>query len=213
VKATTRVQIRLGCYSVAVGLLLALAAGCGGDNDMAGQPSRVTGVPEVDRVIAAVLAEDVEALMSMTDFTLIECIGSPQGGGSPPLCSDFGVPEGTKVEALPIAVSSTEFQSRAGAHAAYETWIGGGDFGLEYYGTLALSRHPFDFGRGTWPVPNYGVVFKPTRHPPARGAPDPTEYFAFYLRNGAIIAIQGFGVGAAQLMAPGDPSWLHRADR
>ena len=192
-------------------LVLALFTACHDKGRQTGLQSATpsgaaTGIAEVDAVVRAVVAGDVDALLAMTSYTTVECT-TELGGGGPPLCSSVGVPPGTAVETLPIRVSESEYWPRAGVPALFKEWLG--EFGLQFAGILKPTRHPFTFSPSdTWPVPDYAVVFKPTRFPASRGVADPDLAFAFYLLGGRIIAVQGFGIGAATLPAPDDPSWL-----
>jgi len=201
-------------------LALATFMACGKDDGQANVPGSssepttpgpvrtpAASIAEADAVVREVLGQDRAALVAMTSYTTVRCISEPQGAGAPPLCSRLGVPEGTFVETLPLIVSEAEYRPRADVPALFQEWLG--EYALVFVGVLKPARHPLGFSTDAdWPVPDYAVIFRPSRFPARRGVPDPDLAFGFYLLNGRIIAVQGFGIGAATLPAPDDPLWL-----
>ncbi|HWO93923.1 MAG TPA: hypothetical protein VNL92_04095, partial [Dehalococcoidia bacterium] len=64
--------------------------------------SEPTGIAEVDAVVEAVLAGNVDALVSMVRYTTVVCTSEPPAAGLPPLCASVGLPEGSELATLPI---------------------------------------------------------------------------------------------------------------
>jgi hypothetical protein len=58
---------------------------------------RRTGIEDVDRVIQAILSDDIEALRAVTGYVQVACTLTQEGIGAPPLCRE-GEPEGTLVD-------------------------------------------------------------------------------------------------------------------
>ena len=87
----------------------ALLVSCDGDEEGAtASPSApamatVSGIDEVDRAIAAVLAQDAPALASLVGYQAVACVSpSTDGLGGPPKC-ESGEAVGTVVEVFPVA--------------------------------------------------------------------------------------------------------------
>lgn len=160
----------------------------------AGAPA--TGIPEVDAVIRAVLAQDRDALVAMARYTEVECIGAPVGGGAPPLCSSVGAPEGSIIGTLPVSISETEYMPQDMVPHFFQERLSRS--GFTFYGVLRPERLPS--AAYLRPVAEYAVVCQARV---TRGLD-----LAFHLLEGAIVAVQGFGTGALDLPAPDDPAWL-----
>jgi hypothetical protein len=158
-----------------------------------------TGIPGVDAAVRAVREQDVDGLLAMTSYTEIQCISTPQGGGAPPLCSSAGVTDDSIIEALSVVISETEYVPKARVAEFYRMRFA--TSGITFYGVFRPDRHPLDFSPdASLPVPDAAVVFR------TPAAPDST--LALHLRDGSIIAVQGFGTGAAKLPATDDPAWV-----
>jgi hypothetical protein len=110
--------------AAALALVLALGAACNDDNDNGDgvtpppETPAATATPEPDptatpppgpsdnatinRIVAAVEAEDYDALRGFVLFRLMPCVDEPEGIGAPPECLE-GEDEGDLVEVFPAA--------------------------------------------------------------------------------------------------------------
>lgn len=95
--------------AISIAILIVVAAACGDDNDdpaeptpdLGDQPS--SGVPAVDRVIAAVRDGDTASIQAQLRFATVACVADPpEGAGGPPLCRDDEA-DGTEVEVFAAA--------------------------------------------------------------------------------------------------------------
>ena len=66
-----------------------------------------TGIPAIDKVLAAIETDDPQELSSMISYTMAPCT-TAEGLGGPPKCRD-GEPEGTMLEVLPFLGSEGSF--------------------------------------------------------------------------------------------------------
>ena len=145
--------LRTTLPAVALAAALAIASGCGGDDappeptpDLGDLPS--SGVLAVDRVIAAVRANDASALQAQVRYTSVACAATPpQGAGGPPACIE-GEPDGTEVDVFPAAQCEGFWQRPDGINVARWPF-----FGAELY---AAYRTP----AGGYPAGPYAVVFR-----------------------------------------------------
>lgn len=80
-----------------------------------------TGVPVVDRFIAAMLSGDVPALQALVDYGRIGCVVQPQGIGSPPVC-EAGQPEGTPVKVIGFSNCEGGFSTETDVARSLEGW-------------------------------------------------------------------------------------------
>ncbi len=201
-----RLRTALALATLAIAAVLALA--CGGDDAPPRAPASPTpvvgqtGIGEVDVVIRAVQAHDVDTLLSAVAYTTVECIPEPQGSALP-ICSSIGMPVGSTVETLPIVISHGVYVLKSQVPAFFRERLN--EWGLEFYGVLTPEERPFFRGS------KYAVVFKETRVPArlrAPSAPPSDEFLALHLRDGNIVAVEGFGTGARDLPAPNDAAWV-----
>lgn len=126
--------IRAITAATAFALAVIAFFGCGGDDDR-------TGIAEVDRVIEAVEAEDIETLSAMVAYFEQPC-GPPQGIPAPPQCPE-GEPDGTPVDVWWSATCEGYFVSRAETQShimgrvedvglrLYAVYPGGSDLGFD----------------------------------------------------------------------------------
>ena len=106
-------------------------------------PETRTGFPELDAIIDAVLAHDVEALRGLTQYTHVGCTHA-DGLGGPPKCLE-GEAEDTMVEVVPFLGSEGHHQRRVD----YELWSGPDVRGLlaaYRVSTTALSEEAYPPG-------------------------------------------------------------------
>ena len=158
----------------------------------------ISGVSAVGR---AVEARDATALAALVQYTAVPCIATPQGAGAPPLCSAFGVPPGSTVEALPALLCQGEYLPRSAVTLVLQQQLERS--GLVAHGVLDVRAAPYAFppdfpAVAGWPAPKEAAVFRSTA-----GALD----LGFYLDGGRIVALRSFGICGPPLPAAGDPAW------
>jgi len=137
-------------------IAVALLAACNGADEETGPSATaapsVSGIPEVDRAIAAVHQQDVSILASLVAYQSVECISpSADGLGGPPRC-ESGEFVGTVVQAFPVAYCEG-------------TWARDATVVLEQF--VAASPALYSVVRGPqnpqveeyWPVGDVYVVF------------------------------------------------------
>jgi hypothetical protein len=109
-----------------------------------------TGIVAVDAVIEARLANDIDALVDLTQFLTLNCIQVAEGLGSPPLCAE-GEADGTPVEVLPVASSEGTYVRREAIAA---------QFPAAPYSLLAVYRVADDACQDeTFPAGEYNLIF------------------------------------------------------
>jgi hypothetical protein len=108
-----------GCVACTMATVALLA--CGDDDDR-------TGVTEVDRVIEAVEAQDVETLASMLTYFEEPC-GTPEAIPAPPPCPQ-GEPEGTPLEVWWSAECEGYYVTRAETATQITSRVGHADIRL-----------------------------------------------------------------------------------
>jgi hypothetical protein len=99
--------------ALAVAAAFASVVACGGGKKQPATPtagatataaaaaSQRTGIEAVDAVIAAIESGDIGALVALLRYTKVACVATPEGLSVDPPCD--GEPEGTLVEAVPMA--------------------------------------------------------------------------------------------------------------
>jgi hypothetical protein len=81
-------------------------------------PEELTGVPAVDAVIGAVLAGNLDDIESRVELRSLAC-GSQGGIGGPPPCPS-GQPDGTTVQAFPVATCEGEWRPDSSVRASFQ---------------------------------------------------------------------------------------------
>ena len=112
-------------------------------------PDTRTGNPEIDAVIAAIMASDVDTRVALVRYTESACTLA-DGLGGPPKCQE-GESEGTLVTAFPVLSSEGTQIRPENIHTVF-------DFSVR--GLLAVYRvSDSAIKEDGWPAGEYGVVF------------------------------------------------------
>lgn len=112
-------------------------------------PDTRTGIAEIDSVIDAMLAPNIEERIELIRFIQYPCT-TEDGLGGPPKCEGDEV-EGTVVETFPVLYSEGVHVRPENIHSV---------FGFSVRGLLAVYRVPDDiYKAGYWPAGEYAVVF------------------------------------------------------
>jgi hypothetical protein len=112
--------------------------------------STETGIPAVDALINARLTNDIGALQNQVDYLTINCVVTPEGLGSPPVCAD-GEADGTPLEVLPLMGSEGTFVRRPDVDSQLHAG---------HYSLLAVYKIDADpIIDPNFPAGEYGVVF------------------------------------------------------
>lgn len=152
-----------------------------------------TGVPVVDRFIAAMLSGDVPALQALVDYGQIGCVVQPQGIGSPPVC-EAGQPEGTPVKVIGFSTCEGGFMTEADVARALDDW--------------ARKDGPHFFSAARMPEGGYAVTFTFERWADGGPRPDSMNGAMFLLSNkGLTHEISGCG-WTARTIAAAYPDYL-----
>lgn len=117
---------------------------------------RYTGLPEVDTLIAAILARDTHTVMASLNFIQLPCT-TASGKGGPPKCTE-DQEEGTVVEVFPILGSSGFYLTRETIESLQ---LNVSDLYAVYSVPQAL---PVEEG---WPAGEYGLIFLNTERVPS----------------------------------------------
>lgn len=160
-------------------------------------PSSLTGVSELDTIIATTLRGDVAELRNMLEYTTTRCTLA-QGLGGPPKCA-AGEPEGTLVQVLPLLgpegtfLRKTDIGNWAGPQVS------------ELLAVYEVSNAAFS--DANFPAGEYALAFI--------GGPDGQMSVTLQVRQGRIVRID-YGFGEARnirpenverfLLPPGDPA-------
>ena len=113
-------------------------------------PETLTGWPDLDAIIDAVLAHDFDALRGLTRYTQVGCTHF-EGLGGPPKC-EADDPEGTIVEVVPFLGPGEGSHQRREEH---ESWSGPDTLGL-----LAVYRPSSTVSSDdSYPVGEFAIVF------------------------------------------------------
>jgi hypothetical protein len=108
-----------------------------------------TGIGDIDRIIAAILAGDLAAKEALVSYTTTPCT-TALGMGGPPKCQ-AGESDGTLVEVFPVLGQEGEYARRDGIARILD---------LTVKGLYAVYRVPADAYREEyWPAGDYGIVF------------------------------------------------------
>ena len=183
---------------VAVRVLLLLALLAGACRDASGgrptedRPSPWTGVPEVDAVIRAVLARDVDALSAMVHYWEATCTPELRKTTirGEPVCAALGLPPGARVEGMVLAPAWSQVVPRAEAPAFLHDLLARHEYAL--YGVLKFGPNEFKF--------DYWIVFKGT---------DTFDVdLGFILSGGQIVAVHNEATDPAEFPPPDEPHWL-----
>jgi hypothetical protein len=118
-----------------------------------------TGDAELDAVISAVLAGDIDSLVARVQFLTLAC-STATGVGGPPQCAD-GEAEGTDVQVFPFAACEGEYYRADGVPALFAREIGDEP---RIYAAFEL----LDLGTETFPRGDIGILFET----PTMGAGD-----------------------------------------
>jgi hypothetical protein len=110
-----------------------------------------TGDAELDAVIAAVLAGDIDSLVERAQFLTLAC-STATGVGGPPQCAD-GEAEGTEVQVFPFAACEGEYYREDGVPGLLEREIGEDP---RIYAAFEL----LDLGTETFPRGDIGILFE-----------------------------------------------------
>ncbi len=113
------------------------------------------GVPEVDAVIEAALANDLDALRELVHYTTTGCTHT-MGLGGPPKC-EADETEGTLVEVFPILGPEGGHVRRAGIDRVFPL----GKKGLHAVYRVSEDAYEEDY----WPAGEYGIVFASDPYP------------------------------------------------
>jgi hypothetical protein len=109
-----------------------------------------TGIAAVDAVIEARLANDVDALVGLTQFLTINCVKVAEGLGSLPLCNEDEA-DGTPLQVLPLAFSEGTYVRQEDIQTRYHA---------APYTLLAVYRVADDVQEDeTFPAGEYGIIF------------------------------------------------------
>ncbi|MHA2428637.1 MAG: hypothetical protein ACXADB_11495 [Candidatus Hermodarchaeia archaeon] len=112
-------------------------------------PNARTGIAEIDRVIDAILSQDVGARLELVRYSRSACT-TADGLGGPPKCKQSEA-DGTMVDAFPVS-------SGEGIQVRPEEIQNGFDFTVR--GLFAVYEVPDDAHHADyWPAGEYGVVF------------------------------------------------------
>jgi hypothetical protein len=157
-------------------------------------PGTTTGIPDVDAVIEAVLAGDVQGRRALVRYTTFPCT-SEEGLGGPPKCRDAGVADGTPVEYLPIlGPGGGQPVLRADVEA------GSNLLDVEVRGLYAVWRVPEGASRPDWPAGDYGVIFLST---------DELPIVAVHVGGGGIVQYgSGYPIAFYLEHVVGENSWV-----
>lgn len=124
------------------------------DVDSGDLPGIQTGIPEIDRIIAAVTGGDAGELRSLVRFTTAPCT-TADGLGGPPKCQD-GEAEGTPVEVLPFIGSEGNFIRKENI----EDWPGVN--AADVYAVYRVSDNALN--EDYYPAGEYLIVFMPDKN-------------------------------------------------
>ncbi len=125
----------LGVMVLVALAMTVLVAACGGDD----QRDR-TGIPEVDRVIEAVLSEDVDTLVALVRYEQAECSTSETSDfPEPPRC-EAGQAEGSAVDVFVSGSCKPAYVSREEVPGFLRLNIE--DAGLSVYAVYSTKSHP-----------------------------------------------------------------------
>jgi hypothetical protein len=156
-----------------------LGAACGsGGND---QRDRM-GIPEVDRVIDAVLSSDVDTLVSLLKYHQEPCASNPAGIPSPPPCEE-GQPEGTPVEVIMGAACEGYYVTRESA----PEWLGQRAMGEDNLELFAVYRTESFLG---WDA-DYVILFR------ALDVPAAVDGEQWRIADGGVVGVGGTCSSAA----------------
>jgi hypothetical protein len=112
-------------------------------------PDTRTGIEGIDRVIDAIMSQDIDHKLELVRYTESACTTS-DGLGGPPKC-ESGEADGTKVEAFPVS-------SGEGHHVRLDDIQKTFDFTVR--GLFAVYVVPEDaYQADFWPAGHYGIVF------------------------------------------------------
>ncbi len=124
--------------------------------------ARLSGIADVDAVLAAVAAKDVDALLSRTVLQEMACIDPrTQGLGGPVRCGP-GQAVGTMVKAFPESTCEGEWTLERDLRGMFTQWLDGADLSRGVYGVVRGPAMPRS--ESYWPIGEYWVVY-PTKAP------------------------------------------------
>lgn len=119
----------------------------------------MTGIEDVDNVLAAVASGDPQRLREQVRFTVAPCT-TADGLGGPPKCRE-GEEEGTRLEVLPMISSEGHFIRKD----EIDTWQGIDATGL--YAVYRVSENALD--EEYYPPGDYLAIFVPEDNEPGIG--------------------------------------------
>lgn len=146
---------------------------------------RRTGVAEVDTVLAAVAAKDVDALLRLVALQEVTCIDPrTQGAGGPVRCA-AGEAVGSNVRAFATSTCEGEWTREADLRAMVNRWLDGTDSSRGVYGVVRGPSIPRS--EPYWPVGEYWAVYEAKA-----SAPGPTESRAkvAVIEGGKLVALR-----------------------
>jgi len=141
-----------------------------------------TGLAEVDPVLAAAQAGDVQALKNLVRYTLTACASEPSAGG-PPRCA-AGERNGSQVEVFPVQSEQAGYVRRAEIEAALN---------LQLAGLYAVYEVPANAPTTEyWPAGRYALVFQGS---------DPRTSVTLLVQDGYLVRIDNLPVSPADVVA------------
>ncbi len=124
--------------------------------------ARQTGIADVDAILGAVAARNVDALMARIALQEMACIDSrTQGAGGPVRCG-AGIAVGSQVKAFPTPTCEGEWTREPDLRAMLAQWLDGVDLTR---GVYAVVRGPsIPRSEPYWPVGEYWAIYQ-TKQP------------------------------------------------